>query len=112
MPVRVAKAAAASSNSLGRSPQAGQNRGAVPLGYRRRRPEEETVLYQVVQEHLATFLAEARERSPYGAGLPRRVEREFAAYLDCGILARGFARVRCGDCGNEILVASFAVRLK
>ena len=32
------------------------------------------------------------------------MEREFTDYLDCGILARGFARVRCGDCGNELLV--------
>ena len=56
------------------------------------------------RSHLATFLAEARERSPYGAGLLLSVETEFAAYLDCGILARGFARVRCGDCGNELLV--------
>ena len=29
---------------------------------------------------------------------------QFTDYLDCGILARGFARVRCGDCGNELLV--------
>ena len=36
--------------------------------------------------------------------LPLSVEREFTDYLDCGILARGFARVRCGDCGNELLV--------
>jgi DNA-directed RNA polymerase subunit RPC12/RpoP len=33
------------------------------------------------------------------------VERELRAYLDCGILARGFARVRCPDCGFERLVA-------
>ena len=33
------------------------------------------------------------------------VERELRAYLDCGILARGFARVRCSDCGFERLVA-------
>ena len=80
-----------------------QYRGLAAAGYQRRKPED-TVLYQVVQEHLATFLAEARERSPYGTGLPRNVEREFAGYLDCGILARGFARVRC-ECGNELLVA-------
>ena len=104
MPVRAATANAASPRAPERPPRAGQDRGAAPLGYQRRRPEE-TVLYQVVQEHLATFLAEARERSPHGAGLPRSVESEFAAYLDCGILSRGFARVRCGECGNELLVA-------
>ncbi|MBC8463475.1 MAG: transposase, partial [Deltaproteobacteria bacterium] len=26
-------------------------------------------------------------------------------YLDCGILKNGFARVRCGDCGHEYLLA-------
>ncbi len=36
--------------------------------------------------------------------LPSYVERELRAYLDCGILARGFARVRCPDCGFERLV--------
>jgi hypothetical protein len=61
-----------------------EDRGAAPLGYQRRRPEG-TVLYQVVQDHLATFLAQARERSQHGTGLPRSVESEFTAYLDCGI---------------------------
>ena len=26
-------------------------------------------------------------------------------YLDCGILHNGFARVKCGDCGHEYLLA-------
>ena len=30
---------------------------------------------------------------------------EGTAYLDCGILARGFARVRCGQCGHDFLIA-------
>jgi len=73
-------------------------------GVRRRREPERTVLHEVVRGHLQTFLAEARERSE-GAGLPRFVEREFERYLDCGILAHGFARVRCGGCKHEFLVA-------
>jgi len=28
-----------------------------------------------------------------------------ARYLDCGILDRGFARVRCPDCAQEFLLA-------
>jgi transposase-like zinc-binding protein len=40
-----------------------------------------------------------------GAGIPRFVEAEFERYLACGILAHGFARVRCQDCGDELLVA-------
>ncbi len=30
---------------------------------------------------------------------------EFERYLECGVLANGFARVRCGDCGHDLLVA-------
>jgi len=42
-----------------------------------------------------TFLAEAQEAGPMGWGVPRWVERDFRSYLRCGILAHGFARVRC-----------------
>ncbi len=70
--------------------------------YQRRRPVE-TVLYQLVQEHLETFLALADD--PTGAGLPGYVERDFRKYLDCGILARGFARARCKDRGHDYLIA-------
>ncbi len=59
--------------------------GALGL-YRRRRPAE-TVLYQVVQEHLETFLTLADD--PNGPGLPGYVERDFRKYLKCGILAHG-----------------------
>ncbi len=41
--------------------------------------------------NLATLLEEASE---LGRGLPRYVERDFARYLECGVLAHGFARVR------------------
>jgi len=67
----------------------------------RRRPEE-TVLYDVVREQLETFLCRARERD---RPLPRFVEREFRGYLECGILAHGFVRVRCDACGCDRLVA-------
>jgi hypothetical protein len=69
--------------------------------YQRRGPEK-TVLYRVVQQNLETFLASAREQ---GRVVPRFVERELRAYLTCGILAHGFLRVRCDDCGRERLVA-------
>ncbi|PTL75326.1 hypothetical protein DAT35_55100 [Vitiosangium sp. GDMCC 1.1324] len=52
-------------------------------------------MYEAVRDHLATLLAEASE---VGRGLPRYVERDFARYLECGVLAHGFARVRCGSC--------------
>lgn len=58
-----------------------------------------------MREQLQTLLAQAREASDYGHGLPRVVERELRAYLACGVLAHGFSRVKCGDCGHELLVA-------
>ncbi len=73
-----------------------------PQGYRRREPES-TPLYRVLAKHLSTFLAEAD--AGHSSGLPAFVRRELAAFLDCGVLARGFARVRCTCCGDDLLVA-------
>jgi hypothetical protein len=61
------------------------------------------VLHELVSRHAQTLLAELRDAD--GRGLPRHVERELAEYLRCGILAHGFARVRCQACADEILVA-------
>jgi hypothetical protein len=79
------------------------SRPAVSPTYRPRRPTA-TPLYPVVQHHLETFLARAAEADPLGNGVPWWVERDFRAYLRCGILAHGFARVRCEDCGHERLI--------
>ncbi len=70
--------------------------------YRRRQPER-TVLYRTVQSHLATWLELAQDES--GRSVPAHVEREFHRYLECGILAHGFARARCAGCGHDFLVA-------
>lgn len=59
------------------------------------------MLHQAVRDSLATFLAESAQRG----GQPRYVERDFVGYLECGVLAYGFARVRCQACGDELLVA-------
>jgi hypothetical protein len=75
---------------------------AKPAHYERRRPEE-TTLYRVVQENLETFLAEVEAGGV--ASLPQFVKDEFDAFLECGILAHGFLRVRCAECGHEKLVA-------
>jgi hypothetical protein len=74
-------------------------------GKRRRREPERTLLHATVRAHLRTFLEDARARTGDGVGLPRFVEAEFERYLTCGILAHGFARVRCQACGDELLVA-------
>jgi len=81
---------------------------ANPLHYERRRPEE-TTLYRVVQEHLETFLAQVEAGG--AASLPQFVKDEFDAFLECGILAHGFMRVRCAACGHEKLVA-FSCKLR
>ena len=75
---------------------------AAPGRYRRHEPEK-TVLYKIIAEHLETFLAEAREQ--YQRGLPKYVEKEFRAYLDCGLPSRGFARAVCDRCGRSLVVA-------
>ena len=70
--------------------------------YRRRQPER-TLLYRTVQTHLATWLALQDDGA--GETAPAVTEREFRRYLDCGILAHGFARARCADCGHDFLIA-------
>ncbi len=87
-----------------RATEAGPSSGTTaPVGSRYapfRRPDE-SVLYRVVQEHLATFLARAEE----GGSLPRFVKREFEAFLACGIPIHGFIRVRCENCRLDGFVA-------
>jgi hypothetical protein len=72
-----------------------------PAQYARRTPEE-TPLYSVVRDELETYLALAHERERV---VPRFVERELRAYLQCGLLCHGFVRARCADCGLDRLVA-------
>jgi hypothetical protein len=67
-----------------------------------RRPHA-TVLYGIVREHLATFLAHT-ERA-YAAPLPRYVVDTFDGYLACGDVAAGFLRCHCEACGHDVLVA-------
>jgi hypothetical protein len=64
--------------------------GCTPSVYHRRDPAK-TVLYRVVQEHFETYLSlsdDGWEDNP----VPSYVERELRRYLECGILAYGFAR--------------------
>jgi ribosomal protein S27E len=68
--------------------------------YRRRNPEA-TVLHELLRDHLEPFLAGQRAR---GVALPRFVERELRASLDCGDLTRGFLRVHCDGCDDDLLV--------
>ena len=74
----------------------------LPASYRRRAPEQ-GALYQLVQSHLETFLAEPELRGAHG--YRRFIEREFRRFLDCGQLSRGLARIRCPACGRDKVVA-------
>lgn len=73
------------------------------LSYERRRPEA-TVLHKVVRENLLSFI-ELAEADPSSASLPDYIKKEFHEFLDCGMLQKGFLRVRCEDCHHERLLA-------
>jgi len=79
-------------------------RESAAARYRPRRPSE-SVLYRCVQQHLETWLVQCRDGHDDEWSVPEHVEREFRRYLDCGILAHGFARARCGQCGHDFLIA-------
>ncbi len=76
-------------------------RSSTPAVYQRRQPEK-TVLYQCIQEHLPAFLSQAAAAD---RPVPRFVQKELEAYLRCGLLEEGFARVHCSECGFDRLVA-------
>jgi hypothetical protein len=65
--------------------------------YQTRQPED-TVLYEVLAEHVETFIA---QRETDGKGLPEFVVKELRGYLRCGILQYGFLRTKCKACDFE-----------
>jgi ribosomal protein S27AE len=69
--------------------------------YERHKPEE-TRLHKVVSENWLSF---QRAREQEGRTVPKFVVKEFEGYLRCGILAHGFARLHCGQCKVDRLVA-------
>lgn len=70
--------------------------------YQRRRPER-TLWYRTVQAHFETWLERASQH--FGDSPPAYVERAFRRYLECGILAHGFARAYCHECQHDFLIA-------
>jgi len=76
-----------------------QSNQTATLVYRPRRPEK-TRLYQTVQNELESWL-EIRSLEE----MPAYIEKEFRSFLKCGILAYGFARAHCSNCGYNFLVA-------
>ncbi len=71
--------------------------------YRRHRPET-TALYEVVRDNLETLLG-AVDDGALAVRIPKHARKELLAYLDCGLLCRGFARLKCRGCSETRLVA-------
>src|SRR5262249_9840175 len=67
------------------------------------RDPSRTVLYHVIADHLETFLASLHD-DPDATGLPAYVQREFYAYLQCGVLAHGFLHLGCDTCPKGLLL--------
>jgi len=73
--------------------------------YRPRHPER-TALYRLFERHFDDYVRTHEQRFERPSGplrpvVPRTVE----AYLDCGRLFGGFARLRCPQCKGEHLLA-------
>ena len=77
-----------------------------PLPLYRPRDPQASQLWRVMDEHFATFqqVYDERFQAKYGFWRPI-VERSVTAFLKCGDLQQGFARVRCPDCHHEMFVA-------
>ena len=71
--------------------------------YERHRPET-TALYELVRDNLETLYGAIADGA-LDVRIPKHAKKELEAYLDCGLLCRGFARLRCGDCNESRLVA-------
>ena len=69
----------------------------------RHRPETRS-LYEVVRDNLETLYG-AIDDGAIAVRIPKHARKELEAYLDCGLLCRGFARLRCEECGESQVVA-------
>jgi hypothetical protein len=68
-------------------------------GQARTSSPENTALYQLIQNHVETFFAQVEAQTEHS--LPCNIKAEFDVFLECGILANGFLRLRCGSCHHE-----------
>jgi hypothetical protein len=75
----------------------------LPVAYRPRNTSR-THLQLLVHQHLESMLLKARARSEHGFGYPRFIEHTFRRLDNCGIVSKGFSRVRCQSCGYERLL--------
>ena len=81
-------------------------RTATPSGvYKPRRPQA-SPLYRLFEDHFEEFSTVYDERFTRRWGYWRSVVGDVVdKFLACGILKHGFARVRCGSCKHEFLLA-------
>jgi len=73
--------------------------------YQPRKPQN-SQYYRCVENHFEELEQVYDEVFPKKYGFLRPyVKKVIYRYLDCGILHNGFARVKCGECGHEYLLA-------
>jgi len=77
-----------------------------PLPLYRPRDPQASDLWRLMDRHFDAFqrVYDERFQAKYGFWRPI-VERSVTAFLRCGDLHEGFARVRCPDCQHEMFVA-------
>ena len=73
--------------------------------YKQRTPKG-TVLYEVVKDHLPSYMDRINQDLDQGSSqrLPDHVESEFDAYLKYGLLEHGFVKLSCAVCKSMLLV--------
>ncbi len=65
---------------------------------------ESAGVYRLFEEHFERYVREYEERyEPQEGSLRKVVPASVEAYLACGRLEGGFARIRCPDCRAELL---------
>jgi len=77
-----------------------------PLSLYRPRDPRASDLWRLLDERFESFrqIYDEQFQAKYGFWRPV-VERSVTAFLKCGDLQEGFARVRCPDCRHEMFVA-------
>ena len=94
---------AASGSAPGSVPAPCRARGTPT--YLPRRPQG-SPLYRVLADHFEALERAHEERfEPTHDPVRAAARRAVGRFLDCGLLEHGFARVRCGACRAEFLVA-------
>jgi hypothetical protein len=71
-----------------------------PVLYKPRRPEK-TILFQVVKKYYKTWTTKSEN---FDKKIPLYVHKEFKNYIQCGILAHGFAYAHCNACNHDFIL--------